>query len=348
MTLNKNLVSLCAAVALLITACNTNTSINSLNTDDPVLNTGSETAGLMMANTNRKVSLGSIDDMQELNQKLAAKGLNIRVAYAETVTLKSVTSGKKAKKKGKKVGGKQQAGGQIIFAKNRNLRISSQWVPGDRRRLGDANNLTYSIYEPLDVANFGTAQAVDSEPQIDASFGTWEHVKHNQKLDIVKVPSPNTLPSIILGSFRPTFPDISEVGFLPALFFETFLGPGASESVLAVTFTFVFIDGNGNPTDINNDGYSDTAFKEVWYNDRFLWTADKNETGVDIQTVALHENGHALGFGHFGKIFITRGNGKLHVAPRAVMNAIILGPQRELLGTDKASYSSIYGDWPKD
>ena len=101
--------------------------------------------------------------------------------------------------------------------------------------------------------------------------------------------------------------------------------------------------------DINNDGYDDTALKEVWYNDDFLWT-DSGNTGdaIDIETVALHENGHALGFGHFGKIFVTNGNGKLHVAPRAVMNAIILGTQRDLLGTDKASYNSIYGSWPKN
>jgi len=86
----------------------------------------------------------------------------------------------------------------------------------------------------------------------------------------------------------------------------------------------------------------------VWYNDNFLWTTNANAPGTDIETVALHENGHALGFGHFGKIFITNNNNKLHVAPRAVMNAIILGALRDPLGTDNASFSSVYGNWPKN
>jgi hypothetical protein len=38
--------------------------------------------------------------------------------------------------------------------------------------------------------------------------------------------------------------------------------------------------------------------------------------------VALHENGHALGLGHYGKVFVTTNNAKLHIAPRAVMNAL--------------------------
>lgn len=135
---------------------------------------------------------------------------------------------------------------------------------------------------------------------------------------------------------------------MPAILFELVVGLGSSENVLGVTFTFIFTDENGDPTDINNDGYADTALKEVWYNDAFLWTDSGNSgDAVDIETVALHENGHALGFGHFGKISVTDSNNKLHVSPRAVMNAIILGTQRDLLGTDEASYNSIYDNEPK-
>lgn len=280
----------------------------------------------------RNVDLGSIESMQDLNEKFAEQGLDVRLAYAETVTKKT---------------GADLASGQTIYANDRQKRLDAQWVPGDARRNADGNNLTYLVDQTWLPANFGTSNEIDGEPAIDTSFDTWNTVKKKSKLDIVKVPDTGAQPSSFFVGGDPFLADISEIGFLPGIFFDIIVGPGASQNVLGVTFTSVFVDDDGNPTDINNDGYADIAFKEVWYNDNFLWTTDANGTGTDIETVALHENGHALGFGHFGKIFGTNGNNKLHVAPRAVMNAVILGTQRDLLGTDKASYKSVYGNWPK-
>lgn len=62
--------------------------------------------------------------------------------------------------------------------------------------------------------------------------------------------------------------------------------------------------------------------------------------------MALHENGHALGLGHYGKVLVTTNNAKLHIAPRAVMNAFIFDALREPLGTDNAGYCGIYARWP--
>ena len=283
----------------------------------------------------RDIDLSSIKSMQDLNEELAENGANFRIAYAETVTKNS---------------GAKRATGQTIVANDRQKRLDAQWVPGDERRNANGNKLTYLVDQTWLPANFGTENEIDGEPAIDASFDTWNAVKKNAKLDIVKVPDTGEQPSSFFLGGNPFLADISEIGFIPGILFEALLGPGASENVLGVTFTSVFVDEQGNPTDINNDGYADIAYKEVWYNDAFLWTNDPNGEGTDIETVALHENGHALGFGHFGKVFITGNkpkNTKLHVATRAVMNAVILGTQRTLLGTDKASYNSIYGSWPK-
>lgn len=291
----------------------------------------------------RAVDLNGMEEMEDINHQLEEQGLNVRLAYAETVTKYA----KKNHKKGKKVG-KQKAGGQTIYANDRQKRLMAQWVPGDERRDADGNNLTYLTYGPYAPANYDTPDELDGEPAIDASMDTWNNIKNNTKLNIVKLEDTGANPSGILGG-DPFLADITEFGFVPGLFFELFVGPGSSSNVLGVTFTFVFIDDAGNATDIDNDGYEDIAFKEVWYNDAFLWTDSGNSgDAVDIETVALHENGHALGFGHFGKLFVTNGNNKLHVAPRAVMNAIILGTQHDLLGTDKGSYNSIYGSWPKN
>lgn len=268
---------------------------------------------------------------------LPKNGLAIRLSYAETVT---------------SINGPTAEKGQTIFANDRTKRLTAQWVPDDPRRPNSTNNLTYTIWDPFALANFGSPSQVNGTPAIDASFETWNDLKVNSKVIVEKLPNTLSNPSIILGG-DPFQADISEVGFLPGSLFDAVLGTGASQSVLGVAFTYVWINtATGEPTDVNNDGYDDIALKEVWYNDAFGWTDSGDPSqGIDIETVALHENGHALGFGHFGKISVTGnkpGNQKLHVSPRAVMNAVILGTQRDLLGTDKASYNSIYGDWPSN
>lgn len=345
----KAILYLCVVSALVVTSCDTNDFVSSQDGEkSPAIKMQSESSHGAISQDRENLNPNSILDMQAVNQRFADNGINVRLAYAETVTLKNTTANRKKKgKKAVKSGGKQEAGGQTIFADDRTKRLDAQWVPGDVRRNATGNKLTYLIGQTWLPANFGTADEVNGEPAIDASFDTWNNLKNNPKLNIIKVPDTGQQPSAFFLGGNPFLADISEIGFLPGILFDIVLGPGARSSVLGVTFTSVFVDGAGNPTDINNDGYADIAFKEVWYNDAFLWTTDANGPGTDIETVALHENGHALGFGHLGKIFITNGNGKLHVAPRAVMNAIILGTQRDLIGTDKASYNSIYGHWPQ-
>ena len=46
-------------------------------------------------------------------------------------------------------------------------------------------------------------------------------------------------------------------------------GPGASAGIIAVTFSFIFVDDQGVPTDVNGDQYLDTALAEVYYNSYF-------------------------------------------------------------------------------
>lgn len=330
---SRLLSGLCVLIVFLFVSCD-QSGINSPTADNDSFEVEEYNNGSMNQLQNqRDVDLGSIKSMQDLNEKFEAEGLNIRIAYAETVT---------------KIDGAETATGQTIIADDRQKRLNAQWVPGDERRNADGNNLTYLVDQTWLPANFGTENEIDGEPAIDASFDTWNAVKKNSKLDIVKVPDTGEQPSVFFVGGNPFLADISEIGFLPGILFEILLGPGTSESVLGVTFTAVFTDDDGNPTDINNDGYADVAYKEIWYNDAFEWTTDPDGAGYDIETVALHENGHALGFGHFGKVFVTGNNNKLHVAPRAVMNAVVLGTQRDLLGNEKSSYNSVYGNWPKN
>ncbi|MEK7829947.1 MAG: hypothetical protein AAB401_02620, partial [Acidobacteriota bacterium] len=99
------------------------------------------------------------------------------------------------------------------------------------------------------------------------------------------------------------------------------------------------------PTDIDNNGKLDTAFREILYNNAFTWRINSN---IDVETVALHEAGHGLSQAHFGTAFRTNSNGVLHFAPRAVMNAAYSGVQQHLAGTDNSGHCSIWAHWPNN
>jgi hypothetical protein len=275
---------------------------------------------------------GAASYIDGVNARLASEGSNMRIAHAEYVT----------------GGPTAHEAGQIVFANDRELRIPSRWVPYDPVRERDGT-LSYVIYDPFSFAN----GSIDGAPEIDAALATWDAVTCSQ-LDIVKVPDTNVFPSAVFGGdfFQA---DIIELGFLPGAVFDAFLGPGAAENILGVTFTAIWVDDNGTPadpsddfpTDFDGNGWADTALAEVWYNDDFPWTdTGLPASSIDIQTVAFHENGHALGLGHFGKVFGTIANLTLHIAPRAAMNAYILNVLRGPLGTDTAGYCGLYGSWP--
>jgi len=266
--------------------------------------------------------------MAAVNAELAAQGLGMAISHAEWIDGVGDTDALKT-----------------VFANDRTKLLGTQWVAGDARRGATSNDLTQGSF-PF----FQFADGVATEPIIDATFDTWNAVTCSN-LTVNKVGlAPGVFPSAVLslpGFVNDPFAaDVSTVGWLPGFLFDAVLGPGASASVLGVTFTFIFIDADGNPSDIDGDGRTDTAIKEVWYNDEFTWT-DTGAGGIDIESVALHENGHALEAGHFGKLtaHFKKGGVRIQASPRAVMNASYIGPVRSPLGTDKATMCGNYGNW---
>ena len=149
-------------------------------------------------------------------------------------------------------------------------------------------------------------------------MSTWATSKPLRKLNVIERPDPGADPDLFDGLVLgdpgqmgyPFYADIVQAGWLPKSFFDA-LAPGGGDSILAVTVSFVFVDpSTGTPTDLNNDQHLDTAFAEVYYNDNFgdpsgsrppnPWGIGIALQGVDVETVALHESGHAFGVGRFG------------------------------------------------
>jgi len=230
--------------------------------------------------------------------------------------------------------------GQTVFFNNRTKQLGIHFVPGDPRR-GGRTNITY-IVDQAEGAIDGLTVA-QTTAAIDRAMATWNDVTC-ATIPITKRPD---IPGLDIGLIEsllgqrggPFFlADITHAGWLPA----GVLPP----NVIGVTFTFIFIDPQtGDPSDIDNNGKLDAAFREILYNDRFTWKINGN---VDVQTVALHESGHGLSQDHFGKGFLTDSNGKFHFAPRAVMNAAYTGVQQSLTGTDDAGHCSIWASWPNN
>ncbi len=279
-------------------------------------------------------------ELDQLRQQLAASGVvDVELAQAEYFTIAT---------------GYDAATSQTVIANDRTHLTNSQFVENDPRR-GGQSFISYVVDQSdggaLSITPSGVVVLPNSatEPAIDQSMQTWGAVNCNGPAVVKAGDSGGNIDlvdNLVLGGIpgSPTA-DITQAGWLNPPFFNA-IAPGGASSILGVTFTFIFL-GPGGPTDIDNNGLADVAFREIYYNRGFGWGTNGNPTNVDVQSVATHEGGHAFGLGHFGKVFLTKKGSTIadiKYAPRAMMNAVYVSPFRELHGSDNGGFCHIWSN----
>lgn len=267
--------------------------------------------------------------MTAMNAQLEAIGENVRLDAVEYYTARDKA-------------------GQIVYFEDRTKQLVHHFVPGDYRR-GGFFDISW-LSDQVDGTASGVTLA-DTQAAVDRAMATWNGVNCST-IPLTKLSDFGWDWGYVqyfywgVGGSPVWYADITQAGWLPGAFFDAVLGLGASDVVIGVTFTFIWVSG-GIPTDIDNNKKFDTAFREIYYNNKFPWGINTNWP-VDVETVVLHETGHGLSQGHFGKLFQTDANGKLHFAPRAVMNSGYTGVQQTIRATDNGGHCSIWGSWPNN
>ncbi|HEX6904791.1 MAG TPA: matrixin family metalloprotease [Thermoanaerobaculia bacterium] len=212
------------------------------------------------------------------------------------------------------------------------------WVAGDWRREADGDKLTYLVDLADGLGSTGMDPAA-TEAAIDRAVASWKADVCLNKVSMVKRTAGGSDPDIFdglfghggVGNYRTA--DIVHAGWLPPDFFERVSGPGSGAEVVALSVTFIYVTRDGQPTDFDNDRRLDTAHSEIYYNQGFSWLAGTAHS-MDVESVALHEFGHALGLGHIGSPL------------SAVMNPIYNGTRSALEPLDHAALCQVWASWP--
>ena len=264
----------------------------------------------------------------QLNDELAASGSNMRYLKAELLMDGSRWDGVTS---------------TIVLADNRYRGIGAEWVPGDPRR-GERVGVNYLVQQNLlpttrdaDGKNVKLVDKVQLNAQIEEGMTAWR----NQSCSAPITPLSKTDKSV----------DIVQRGWYDRKFFWQFASDTASaNSIIGITLSQGFITPDGKfYTDIDRNGKVDLSFSQIIYNNRFYWGSNAAPNVVDFYSIITHETGHALGLGHFGKLFVTKHDtadgiqiSDIKYSPYAIMNAAYVTGRNEIAGTDRSSFCQIW------
>ena len=322
--------------------------------------------GLAAAQSTPEESLGAIID--KVNDALEAQGAEVRLLSAEVMS--RGRSGHHHRK--------------THWRKAKFDRMDAEFVPFDARRPwsgpndGKVDDITFAIDQADGVPPKGGLTAAQTTGAILRAMAKWDSVRCSG-LVLTKVEATSgagivawVLAGMPGGQFGvPAIPaDILHAGFrlsgwsaVPQM-----SGILVHDDVIAATFTFVMTDMMGNVLDADKNGKADIGFQEIYYNADKTWKVDprgrrghddddrrgsnrgnsnRDEEAYDVETVALHEAGHALSLEHYGTVVERRG-GRMDATPEAVMNPVYTGTMQYLTKVDIAAHCvGGWKTWPK-
>lgn len=306
-----------------------------------------------------------------MSQKRGSVGLVRRVVAASCVVLLMVAAPAAASTNKTRV---RFRDGQIIvtMADVGNQAFTYQWVENDpRRHADDGLTLYYRIDQtelPPDVS------WTDTEAAIESAVATFERVTCGGNLDLVRV---GTDPGEDLGyaqhatgygGSETPVADITFAGWVPSGFFEqTRVAPANGVSLpfvwdandASLVWGVDVLDPTRSFSDTNGDGKHDMFATEIYFNADSNYVVDNDELGntlyfIDVESIVLHELGHALGMDHFGRATLTLDEQggfvdlELNRHSLNLMNTNNFYVKQDLSGSDVASFCGLYANWGKE
>ena len=244
-----------------------------------------------------------------------------------------------------------------------------QWVENDPRR-HPADGLT--LHYRIDLTELPPGiSAAETEAAIEAAVATFNRETCNHNMQLVRMPSDpganlGWVQGQVVGTGSPAAPtaDITFAGWVEDDFWLA-VDPNAFGIALPVLFHadgsswiwgYDAFEPDQPTTDINNDRKRDLFATEIYFRRDANYVIDDDDLGntlfyIDLQTIVLHELGHALGMDHFGRTsVILDENGDLvdvlvNENSGNVMNTNNYFVRRELRGSDRASFCQLYANW---
>lgn len=260
--------------------------------------------------------------------------------------------------------------GQIVVVSQEvgNQSFPVDWVEHDeRRRPGAGLELTYAI-DPTELPPGISWE--DTEAAVESAVATFNQVPCGRNLILTRV---DTDPDqdlgvaqdlVGLGGSPATVADITFAGWVPDGFMDA-MGMDGSKGLTvpaaydaadgSAVWGYDVLDPTREYTDIDGDGKRDLAAMEIYFTTAADYSFD-DPIGdtlfvIDLESIVLHELGHALGMDHFGRTEIVldeEGNLVDLVLNRnstPMMNSNNYFINREVSGSDKAAFCGIYGSW---